>query len=71
MPAPVQVKTNSKFYSCPILNGEMDDIAVQIEACKSEIASLNSHLNDKLAELNSLNTQLLAIYIQQTGSFPN
>lgn len=71
MPAPVKVIINSKSYNCPILNGEMDTLSSQIDTCRAEIASLNNHLTDKLAELNSLNTQLLAIYIQQTGSFPN
>lgn len=71
MPAPVKMSVNSKSYTCPILNEEMDQIAVQIESCKAEIASLNSHLNDNLTILNNLNTQLLAMYIQQTGSFPN
>ena len=71
MPAPVQIKTNSKFYSCPILNEEMDQVAQQIYSCKAEIDSLNHHLNDKLNELNNLNQQLLTMYVQQTGSFPN
>lgn len=70
MPAPVQVKTNSKFYNCPILNEEMSIVAQQIDSCKSEIASLNSSLNEQIALLNTLSTQLLALYIQQQGSFP-
>lgn len=70
-PAPVQVKTNSKFYSCPILNEEMDQIAQQINSCKSDIAALNANLNEKLLQLNALSMHLLELYIQQTGSFPS
>lgn len=71
MPPPTQIKTNSKIYSIPILNGEMDNIAIQIQEKKNEINSLNNHLNGALVDLNNLSNQLLALYIQQTGSFPN
>jgi hypothetical protein len=70
MPAPVQVKSNSKFYNVEIYNEEMAQVALQITICKEQIASLNSVLNSKSADLNTLNQQLLAMYIQQTGSFP-
>lgn len=70
MPAPVKISVNSKSYSCPILNEEMDQIAQQIDTCKLEIASLNAQLNDKLSTLSTLNSQILVMYVQQTGTFP-
>ena len=70
MPAPVSVKINAKYYTVLILNEEMDQIAQQIQSAKDDIRSLNNHLNVRLAELNALNKALLALFIQQTGSFP-
>lgn len=69
-PPPTQVKINSKLYSIPVLNGEMETIASEITALKENIASLNEHLTSDLNTLNNLNQQMLALYIQQTGSFP-
>ena len=71
MPAPINVKINAKYYTVPILNEEMDQIAQQIQSAKDDIRALNSHLNTRLAELNVLNQALLALFIQQSGSFPN
>lgn len=69
-PPPTQVKINSKLYSVPLLNGDMEIIASEITALKETIASLNEHLTNDLNTLNNLNQQMLALYIQQTGSFP-
>ena len=71
MPAPYNVILQGKSYTTPILNGEMDDLVAQMNAKKEEIASLNSHLNTTISELNALQKQFLTIYIQQTGSFPS
>jgi adenine specific DNA methylase Mod len=70
MPAPIQVKINSKIYTTPILTGEMDTLAQQIQSVKDDIALLNFRLNEKLTDLNTLNQQFMAAYISQTGSFP-
>ena len=71
MPAPLNITIQNKIYTTPILNGEMDTVAQQITDKKNEIASLNSHLSSAIAELNTLQNQFMAMYIQQTGSFPN
>jgi hypothetical protein len=71
MPDPLKIVVKNKVYITPILNREMDDLASQIASKKEEISTLNSRLNDDLAELASLQNQFIAIYIQQTGSFPS
>ena len=71
MPAPVNVKINAKYYTVPILNEMMDQVAQQIQSAKDDIDHLNRSLNTRLAELNVLNQSLLAMFIQQIGSFPN
>ena len=71
MPAPVNVKINAKYYTVPILNEMMDQVAQQIQSAKDDIDHLNRSLNTRLAELNVLNQALLAMFIQQIRSFPN
>ena len=71
MPAPYNITVQNKTYLTPILNVEMEDLVNQMNAKKEEIASLNSHLNGAISELNDLQKQFLALYIQQTGSFPS
>jgi len=70
MPEPVKITVKNKVYITPILNGEMDDINNQINATKDEIRSLNEHLNSAINNLANLQNQLIAMYIQQTGQFP-
>ena len=71
MPAPLNITVQNKVYVTPILNGEMDSVAQQIQEKKNEIASLNSHLSSAISELTTLQNQFMAMYIQQTGSFPS
>ena len=71
MPAPVNITIQNKVYVTPILNGEMDDINNQMNTKKDEITTLRNHLNSAIAELNALQNQFMAMYIQQTGSFPS
>jgi hypothetical protein len=71
MPDPLKIVVKNKVYITPILNGEMDDLAIQIASKKGEISTLNSRLNGALADLASLQNQFMAYYIQQTGSFPS
>ena len=70
MPDPIKITIQNKVYTTPILNGEMDDIANQIQSKKSEIADLNHQLRHKISELNDLEKQIISMYIQQTGGFP-
>ena len=71
MPVPVNITIQNKVYVTPILNGEMDDINNQMNTKKEEIATLRNHLNTAITELNALQNQFMALYIQQTGSFPS
>ena len=71
MPGPVKITIQNKVYITPILNGEMDDINNQINSKKDEIKSLNDHLAGAIQELNNLQKTFMAMYIQQTGQFPD
>ena len=71
MPDPLKIVVQNKVWITPILDSFADDLASQIASKKAEIASLNHHLSDALAELTSLQNQFMAYYIQQTGSFPS
>jgi len=70
MPDPVKVNINSKVYNIPILNGEMDNVVQQIIQNKEEISSLRSHMVTATSNLNVNCNQLLLMYIQQTGQYP-
>jgi hypothetical protein len=70
MPDPVKIKTNSKLYIVPILNGEMDNIAQQIEQDKEEIRRTRERLTNTTNNLNTNSQALLLMYIQQMGEFP-
>ena len=71
MPQPVKITVKNMVYTTPILNGEMDDINNQINDKKQEIASLKEHLQNAYTELQNLNNQFMALYIRETGSFPD
>lgn len=71
MPPPTKVTINTKMYEIPILNGEMDNIAQQIQSNKDEIISLRNHLTDATNNLNTNSNTLLLMYIQQTGQYPS
>lgn len=58
------------LYNVEIISGEMDSIYQQIQIKKEEIADLNSQLLHRNQQLNDLQTQLMTLYIQQTGGFP-
>ncbi len=57
-------------YTVEIISGEMDSVYQQIQIKKEEIADLNSQLLHRNQQLNELQTQLMTLYIQQTGGFP-
>lgn len=71
MPPPTKVTINTKMYEIPILNGEMDNIAQQIQSNKDEIIILRNHLTDATNNLNTNSNTLLLMYIQQTGQYPS
>ena len=70
MPPPVLANINSKIYSIPILNGEMDNVAQQILQNKEEIRNLREHIISRTADLQNNNNALLLMYITLTGNFP-
>jgi hypothetical protein len=70
MPAPIKITVKNKVYTTPILTGEMDDIANQINGAQQHIKDLKSQLEEQYNILANLNNQFMALYIQQTGSFP-
>lgn len=67
----VPITIQNKVYNTPILNREMEGIYNQINDKKNEIRSLNESLSQSIIDLQALNKQLIALYIQQTGSFPD
>lgn len=71
MPAPLRIKLKDVTYITPILNGEMDNIAQQIYQVQDEMRSLREHLQTASTNLSNLNSQLVAMYVQQTGQFPD
>lgn len=70
MPSSVNIIIKNVSYSTPILNGDMQNIADEIQSKKQEIETFNQRLANAINELNELNKQFMAMYIQQTGSFP-
>lgn len=70
-PPPIIVKINSKTYSIPILNGDMDNLVQEIQLIQDEISSLTEQRKNALLNLENSNNALLLMYIQQTGSYPN
>jgi len=71
MPAPVIVTINSKTYSIPILNGDMDNLVQEIQSIQEEIRRSTERRKNALENLENCNNSLLLMYIQQTGQYPN
>ena len=70
MPTFFQLKLTSAFYSIELSSEELISKAAEINGVKEEIANLNIKLNDKLAELNLLNSTksgLLPDYVATSG----
>ncbi len=70
MPAPIKVTIQSKVYSIPILTGEMDNMAQEMEANKHEIRRSTERRKEAVSRLEENSNAMLLMYIQQTGSFP-
>jgi len=71
MPAPIIVKINSKTYSIPILNGEMDSLVQEIQTVQEDIRRSTERRKNALDQLDNIYNNLLLIYIQQTGQYPS
>ena len=69
-PPPVQVTVKTKVYNTPLLNGDMDNIFIQMEANKEQMNRSRQRLNDAKAEYDANCNTLLLMYIQQTGQYP-
>jgi hypothetical protein len=69
-PPPIQVTIKSKVYNIPLLNGDMENIFIQMEANKEQINRNRQRLNDAKAEYDANCNTLLLMYIQQTGQYP-
>jgi len=69
-PPPVQVTVKTKVYNIPLLNSDMDNIFIQMEANKEQIDRSRQRLNDAKTEYDNNCNQLLLLYIQQTGQYP-
>jgi hypothetical protein len=71
MPAPIIVKINSKTYTIPILNGEMDSLVQEIQTVQEDIRRSTERRKNALDQLDNIYNNLLLIYIQQTGQYPS
>ena len=69
-PPPIIVKINSKTYSIPILNGDMDNLVQEIQLTQDEIRRATERRKNALQNLENSNNALLLMYIQQTGQYP-
>lgn len=70
MPDPIaKVTAKNIIYTVPISDG-MINVYTQILERREIIANLKHDLNTNISELEQLNNQLLAMYIQINGSFP-
>jgi len=52
-PPPVQVTVKTKVYNIPLLNGDMDNIFIQMEANKEQMNRSRQRLNDAKAEYDA------------------
>ena len=71
MPAPIIITINSQIYYVPILTGEMDNMAQEMEANKQEIRRSTERRKEALNRLEENSKAMLLMYIQQVGSFPD
>ena len=66
----IVILPTGKMYSVEIMNGEMADISIQIDTQKDRVKIAKSLLYENNTILTNLQSQLLIMYIQQTGTFP-
>lgn len=70
MPAPIYIKIDRTFR-VEILNGEMDQIVQQIQGLQENMRELRNRLRSRQDELDSLEQQLINMYVQSTGGLPS
>jgi hypothetical protein len=70
MPDNQRVRLQNVVYAVDILNGEMQDIVVQIGKSNDNITTYKSQIADEQQRIIKLNNQLVTLYIQQIGTFP-
>ena len=71
MPAPIQITLESKVYSVPILNGEMDNLVNEIQQARERILDYAENRRRDTERIEEWSKILLLIYIQQEGTFPS
>jgi hypothetical protein len=71
MAPPIEpIRLPNVVYNVEIISGEMDAIYNEILSKKEAIALLTAQMTRENSELVNLQTQLITLYIQQTGTFP-
>ena len=71
MPEPIQITLESKVYSVPILNGEMDNLVNEIQQARVRILDYAENRRRDTERIEEWSKTLLLIYIQQEGTFPS
>jgi hypothetical protein len=70
-PPPYKVRLLDNVYNVELFTEEMTQIVEQIQSTQEAIRQLQSQINRENRSVLVLNQQLLTLYIQQTGGFPN
>ena len=71
MAPPIQKVRLLNTYNVEILSGEMDSVYQQIQSKQESIAMLQTQLSRENRDLVDLQTQLMTLFVQQTGTFPS
>jgi hypothetical protein len=71
MAPPTQKVRLLNTYNVEILSGEMDSVYQQLQSKQETIAMLQTQLSRENRDLVDLQTQLMTLYVQQTGTFPS
>ena len=71
MAPPIQKVRLLNTYNVEILSGEMDSVYQQLQSKQETIAMLQTQLSRENRDLVDLQTQLMTLYVQQTGTFPS
>jgi hypothetical protein len=70
MPPPQKIRLQNVLYNVELLNGEMESVVQQIQTTQETIALLQGQIARETRSISVLNEQLITLYIQSTGSFP-
>jgi septal ring factor EnvC (AmiA/AmiB activator) len=69
MPAPIYIQLN-RSLRIEIINGEMDQLNQQLNSVKENVRELRNTLRSRQDEIDSIERQLINLYIQNTGGLP-